>query len=117
MFTKYIFENLNRNQFLFFVVLVIPILHHIYSDISQYVGETSVRIGTRAYEHANTDINSAVFKHLNGAKHKADNSNFKILARGYSKCRDRKIAEALYIKDIQPNLNKQVKSHKLELFV
>ena len=87
------------------------------SDISQYVGETSVRIGTRAYEHANTDINSAVFKHLNGAKHKADNSNFKILARGYSKSRDRKIAEALYIKDIQPNLNKQVKSHKLELFV
>ena len=28
-----------------------------------------------------------------------------------------KIAEALYIKDIRPNLNTRVKSHKLELFV
>ena len=76
-----------------------------------------MRIGNRTHGHAITDKASAIFKHLQVAKHGADNSNFKIIARGYSKYKDRKIAEALYIKDIKPNLNLQVKSHKLELFV
>ena len=75
-----------------------------------------MRVGTRTYEHGNTDTNSAIYKHAQIAKHKVDNSNFKILARAYNKYKDRKIAEALYIRDLQPNLNKQVKSHKLELF-
>ena len=85
------------------------------NDISDYVGETNVRIGTRSHEHLTKT--SAIHDHLLKHKHEADNSNFKILARGYNKYRDRKIAESLFIRDIQPNLNRQVKSHKLELFV
>ena len=85
------------------------------NNISEYVGETNVRMGTRSHEHINKA--SAVFDHLRSSNHDADNSNFKILARGYDKYKDRKIAEALYIKDIRPNLNTRVKSHKLELFV
>ena len=80
-----------------------------------HVGETNVRMGTRSHEHINKA--SAVFDHLRSSNHDADNSNFKILARGYDKYKDRKIAEALSIKDIRPNLNTRVKSHKLELFV
>ena len=83
---------------------------------SNYVGETNVRVGTRIYEHGNSDVNSAINKHMQIANHRVDNSNFKILARGYNKYKDRKIAEALFIRDLQPDLNKQVKSHKLELF-
>ena len=31
---------------------------------SDYVGETNVRIGTRSHEHASTDVNSAISKHI-----------------------------------------------------
>ena len=72
-------------------------------------------MGTRSHEHINKA--SVVFDHLQSSNHDADNSNFKILACGYGKYKDRKIAEALYIKGIRPNLNTQVKSHKLELFM
>ena len=85
------------------------------NDVSQYIGETNVRIGTRSHEHLTKT--SAIHDHLKKHNHEADYSNFKILARGYNRYRDRKIAEALYIKDMQPNLNRQVKSHQLQLFV
>ena len=87
------------------------------SSESNYVGETNVRVGTRVYEHGNTDRASAIYKHSRNASHEVDNSNFKIVGRGYSRCRDRKIAEALFIRDLEPNLNAQVKSHNLQLFV
>ena len=85
------------------------------NNVSEYVGETNVRIGTRLHEHVTKS--SAIHDHLQNHSHAANNSNFKILARGFDKYKDRKIAEALYIKDIHPSLNRQVKSHKLELFV
>ena len=83
---------------------------------SDYVGKTNARIGTRSHEHASTDVNSAISKHMQFYNHVVDNSNFKIIARGYNRYKDRKIAEALCIRDLKPELNKQVKSHKLELF-
>ena len=90
-------------------------VHCTCNNISEYIGETNVRIGTRSHEHLNKT--SAIHDHLKKHNHEADNSNFKILARGYNRNRDRKIAEALYIKDMQPNLNRQIKSHELKLFV
>ena len=69
------------------------------THVSEYVGETIVRIGARLHEHITKS--SAIHYHLQNHSHAANNSNFKILARGYDKYKDRKIAEALYIKDIQ----------------
>ena len=39
-----------------------------------------------------------VFRHEEIAQHLVDGSNFKILACGYVRYKDRKIAEALYIR-------------------
>ena len=43
-------------------------------------------------------------------------SDFSILDKGYSKTIDRKIAEALYIWELKPILNEQVKCFKMKLF-
>ena len=51
-------------------------------SVSNYVGETNMRIGTRTYEHY-TDRNSAVFRHGEIAKHVVDDSNFKNFARAW----------------------------------
>ena len=42
--------------------------------------------------------------------------DFEILDRGYSNTLNRKLAEALFIKELKPKLNEQVKSYKLNLF-
>ena len=42
--------------------------------------------------------------------------NFEVLATNYSDRRKRKLAEALYIRDQKPTLNKQKESYKLKLF-
>ena len=73
----------------------------------QYVGETHVRHAERNYQHAYTDKSSAVYKHSHANNYIADPSFFTILAKGYHKWLDRKICEALYIKDHKPFLNKQ----------
>lgn len=84
--------------------------------IERYIGETSVRIGNRSNEHANTDKQSAIYKHAKTHNHPVTLDNFDILAKGYKNKINRKIAEALYIKDKKPNLNEQVYSYKLQLF-
>ena len=43
-------------------------------------------------------------------------SDFEILDRGYTKRLDRKLAEALHIKNLSPSLNNQKDSYKLLLF-
>ena len=43
-------------------------------------------------------------------------SNFTILANGYHNWLDRRLCEALFVRDHKPFLNKQKNSHKLELF-
>ena len=83
---------------------------------TKYVGETKVRFETRQYEHENTDKKSAIyrFKHQNGVEITA--GDYEILDKGYPNTVKRKLAEAMYIKELEPELNEQVKSAKLCLF-
>ena len=82
----------------------------------EYVGETGVRYGTRIHEHYFTDRKSAIFKYRQDNDLEALESNFEVLESGYSNKTSRKLAEALYIKALEPKLNEQVKSYKLNLF-
>ena len=71
----------------------------------------------RTEEHAGKDKESWIFKHSSQSKHpKAKNENFEILATGYANRRKRKLAEALFIRDERPCLNKQKESYQLKLF-
>ena len=73
-----------------------------------YVGETARRKVKRVEEHAGRDKNSHIFQHSNTTKHpRAKEENFEILATNYPNKRKRKLAEAMYIRDIKPTLNKQ----------
>lgn len=81
-----------------------------------YIGQSSVRHETRVYEHAHTDKNSSIYKYSHENNFTASPSDFSILAKGYHNWLDRRICEALYVKDHKPFLNKQKNSHKLELF-
>ena len=83
---------------------------------TDYVGETKVRFGSRTHEHCHTDKKSAVFKYKEANQIVVSPEDFKIIDRGYSKTLDRKLAEALHIKDLSPPLNEQMKSYKLCLF-
>ena len=42
--------------------------------------------------------------------------DFRILDKGFTNTVDRKLAEALYVKEMDPILNRQKKSYKLLLF-
>ena len=86
------------------------------SNVFHYIGETKVRHETRMHQHAYTDKQSAIYKHSREENYAVDPSNFQILAKGYQNWKDRKICEALFVKDYKPFLNKQKDSHKLELF-
>ena len=82
-----------------------------------YIGETARRRILRTEEHAEKDKKSWIFKHSSQSKHpKAKNENFEILATGYANRRKRKLAEALFIRDERPSLNKQKESYQLKLF-
>ena len=50
-----------------------------------------------------------MYEHVRIANHWVDNSNFKNLARGYNKNKERKIAEVLFIRDLQPYLNSKLR--------
>ena len=82
-----------------------------------YIGETARRRILRTEEHAGKDKESWIFKHSSQTKHpKAKNEHFEILATGYTNRRKRKLAEALFIRDERPSLNKQKESYQLKLF-
>ena len=81
-----------------------------------YVGETNVRFGTRIYEHGVTDKKSAIYRNSNINNYEVTGDEFCILEGNYNDTTSRKIAEALYINEIKPFLNAQVKSYKLQLF-
>ena len=82
-----------------------------------YVGETSRRRVIRTSEHAGKDKKSWIFKHSSSTKHpKAKDEDFKILATNYENRRKRRLAEAMYIRDLKPALNVQKESYKLSLF-
>ena len=64
----------------------------------------------------NSDELIVVFKYLKRYNLDSTDENFEIVERGFDKPIDRKLAEALYIKDLKPVLNEQVQSFKLQLF-
>ena len=84
--------------------------------IEDYIGETGVRLGNRSDEHARTDKQSSIYKHIKDCPHPITLDNFTVLAKGYQVKVNRKIAESLYIKDKKPSLNDQLDSFKLKLF-
>ena len=84
--------------------------------ISNYVGQTKCRLGKRGVQHA-TDQQSHIFKHSKKTKHrKIRLTDFKIIGKGYRSDFTRKISEALFIKELKPDLNVQKESYKLSLF-
>ena len=85
-------------------------------ETTKYVGETNVRFGARSHEHCFTDKKSSVYKYKQENQVEISEEDFEIIDRGYPKKRNRKLAEALYIKELKPILNEQVKSYKLILF-
>ena len=82
----------------------------------EYVGETNVRFGRRVKEHEKWDKASSVNKYGQEKGINIQPNDFKIVEKGYPKYVDRKIAEALHIKDFNPTLNGQQQSYKLQLF-
>ena len=77
------------------------------------MGETNVRVGTRIEEHASNKA-SAICKHAASKQIEVKPENFEIIEKGFPKVFDRKLAEALYIREYKPN--EQVKRFKLRLF-
>ena len=82
----------------------------------RYIGQTKVRYGTRTYEHCNTDKSSAVYKHKTAKNLVISDENFEIIDKGFSRTVDRKLAEALYVKEQDPVLNRQKKTFPILLF-
>ena len=83
---------------------------------TEYIGETNVRFGTRSYEHCYTDKQSSVFKNKVQNDLEISQDDFEVLDKGFSKTVDRKLAEALYVKELDPVLNRQKKCFNLLLF-
>ena len=81
-----------------------------------YIGETHVRFGARRKQHIKEDKASSLYKFFQQKKIDADEDDFVILERGFSRHLDRKIAESLFIKEHNPVLNEQKTSYKLKLF-
>ena len=81
-----------------------------------YIGETKVRLGHRCYEHFVADKKSAIRQHCKKCRHGGRFSDIKIIGTGFRTTVHRKLAEALYIRDLKPSLNKQRDAYKLHLF-
>ena len=85
-------------------------------DQSRYIGQTNVRFGTRTYEHCCTDKTSAVHKYKTRKNVVISDNDFEIIDKGFPRTVDRKLAEALYVKEEDPILNRQKKTFKVLLF-
>ena len=71
----------------------------------------------RTSEHNSKDEKSHVLIHSKKTKHRwVFLQNVQILGRGYRTNFRRKISEALYIKELEPDLNVQKEAYKLKLF-
>ena len=89
----------------------------LHDDVTRYVGETHVRNGTRNEQHLRLDKASSIYKFVNGNEGvNADEHNFQILEKGLKNKTTRKLAESLYIKEYNPDLNVRSRSYKLILF-
>ena len=86
---------------------------------SSYVGETFRHLNTRIREHLITDSNSHIFRHLQGSaqcKTLSDDACFTVLDSADTNY-SLKLKEAMHISWIKPNLNGQIKSENLSLYV
>ena len=84
---------------------------------SNYVGETKRRILPRTSEHNGKDEKSHILIHSKKTKHRrVFLQDVKILGSGYRTNFRRKISEALYIKELKPDLNVKKEAYKLKLF-
>ena len=82
-----------------------------------YIGETGRRVSQRITEHASSDKRSHILQHSIENNHELANiNNFTILGEGFHNTAKRRIAEALFIKEKSPSLNKQDQSVPLKLF-
>ena len=82
-----------------------------------YIGETARRKVVRTGEHGGKDKKSWIFQHSTTTKHpRAKDEDFEVLATNYTDRRKRKLAEAMFIRDMKPSLNKQKESYRLALF-
>ena len=73
-------------------------------------------MGERTYEHQHTDKKSSVYKYIHEKNVETSQENFEILETGYPNKVSRKLAESLYIKELNPELNERGSSYKLLLF-
>ena len=83
-----------------------------------YIGETACRVNERIVDHTGTDTNTHLLKHSIESGHKPlEAVDYKITGTGYrNNTMQRKLSEALFIKELKPTLNKQEKSLPLKLF-
>ena len=86
--------------------------------MDDYIGETARGVNERIVDHTGRDITSHLLKHSIESRHKPlEATDYKIIGTGYRKnTTKRKLPEALFIKELQPTLNKQEKSVPLNLF-
>ena len=82
---------------------------------ANYVGKTKRNLNTRIREHQTTK-NSSIFKHTTLEKHEFDFDNVEILDRDNSEKR-LDLKEMLYIRKLQPELNKQEDSQLFTLII
>ena len=88
-----------------------------HDGVTRYIGQTNVRYGSRTEQHCNTDKQSSVYKYKEAKGINISEDNFEIVDKGYSRLVDRRIAEAMYVKEHnEPELNRQKNSAKLLLF-
>ena len=72
---------------------------------------------TRMMEHNSKDAKSHMLIHSKKTKHRrAFLPNLKIVGSGYRTNFKRKISEALFIKELKPDLNVQKDAYTLKLF-
>jgi len=81
-----------------------------------YVGETGRRLSHKIHEHCH-DINSKIYQHIFTSNHgNISIDNATVLNHSFKGIHHRKVAEALYIKQIKPQLNKQSYSIPIKLY-
>ena len=71
-----------------------------------YIGKTNVRYSVRTHEHI-SQKQSSIYKHALANNYQVSEDDFEILGKGYKRDIDRKIGEALLIKEFTPVLNEQ----------
>ena len=88
-----------------------------HGGVRRYVGQTNVRFGSRMDQHCNTDKLSSVYRYKQAQGIEISAENFEVIEKGYPRLIDRRLAEAMYVKEYnEPELNRQKKSAKLLLF-